>query len=234
MPPKRTYKKRPYTRRRRPYNGRRRKRNYRNKVVTKRGVGKTGIPDRMMLKMTYATTIRLIQLGLSFDNHLFSGNNLNDPDISGVGHQPKGYDQWAQFYNKTMVHGSKILCRFTPTDASSNGNTNIYILPTRDSTTLPGWVSIQEDKFGKASIVGPYVGMGIKYMSDYMSTKKIFGDANALEQSDYGATFGFSPVNNWYWVVGGETATGGDVTCDVAVVITYYVELYDRKDLPPS
>jgi len=223
--------------RRRTHRRKRTRRNYRkrNAVTTGHGRGRTGLPDRMMLKMTYAETIRLTQAAAPFDNHIFSGNDLADPNVSGVGHQPKGYDQWGQFYNRYMVHGAKIVCRFTPTVSNSTGNINTYILPTLDSTTLPGWTSIQEDKFGKASMVGPYVGNGIRFMSAYMSTKKLFGDVNGLEQSDFGALMGSAPNRHWYWIVGGETQDGSVLQhCDVAVVITYYVELYDRKDLPQS
>lgn len=225
---KRTYNKR------KPQNKKTYYKRKNNKVTTGYSQGATGIPDRMMLKMIYADTIRLTNSMVHFDNHTFSGNDLNDPNVSGIGHQPKSYDQWSQFYNKTMVHGSSIECRFTPTQSSGDGNTNIYLIPTIDSATLPGWIDIQENKLGKADVVGPYVGMGLKYLKDYMSTKKLFGDVNGLEQSDYGAFFNFSPINKWYWVIGAETQNGNAVSVDVSVVITYYVELFDRKDLPGS
>lgn len=231
MPPRRYRKKRNY-KKRRPY--KKRSKYSRQKVTTGRGFGRTGLPDRMFVKLTYAETIRLTS-GSQFDNHVFSGNSINDPNTSGVGHQPKGMDQWGQFYSRYMVHASKITCRFTPTNSNATGNQNIYLLPTLDSLTLPGWTSIQEDKFGKASIVGPYVGQGIRYLKDYMSTKKLYGDVNGLEQNDYGASFSFDPPRPWFWIVGAETQDGSALAnCDVAVVITYYVELYQRIDLPQS
>jgi len=231
MPYKRKYRKRANTRRR-PY---RKRYNKGGRVVSRRGYGKAGIPDRMTVKMVYAETIRLSQSVVSFDKHVFYGSALFDPNDSGTGHQPRGYDQWAQFYNKSMCHASKIRCTFTPTVNNSTGNMRVFLLPSIDSSITPDWTTVQEGQYGKSSSVGPYVGNGIRNLSSYMTTKKIFGDVNGLEEAEYGATFGFNPNVKWYWIVGAETQDGTPMEyCDVAVVITYYVELYDRKNLPES
>lgn len=37
------------------------------------------------------------------DQYAYRANSAYDPDATGVGHQPLGFDQWSQFYNKYVV-----------------------------------------------------------------------------------------------------------------------------------
>jgi len=228
---KRKFRKRTNTRRR-PY---RKRYNRRNGVITKKGVGKSGIPDRMMVKMVYADVIRLSQAVTSFDIHTFRASDLFDPDFSGGGHQPRGYDQWASFYGKTMVHACKIKATFTSSRSDSSGNCNVYLMPSLQSGFVPDWIATQEGRYGKATVIGPYVGGNVRTLNGYMTTKRINGDINGLEQDQYGAVFGNTPIDNWYWHIGAETQDTSAINyVDVSVVLTYYVELFDRVTLPQS
>lgn len=38
-------------------------------------------------------------------SHVFTGNGVYDPDITGTGHQPLGFDQWMGLYNHFTVTG---------------------------------------------------------------------------------------------------------------------------------
>jgi len=40
-------------------------------------------------------------------------NSMYDPDSTGTGHQPMGYDQWSTFYKEYLVKGAKITATFT-------------------------------------------------------------------------------------------------------------------------
>lgn len=52
------------------------------------------------------------------DEYLFSCNGLYDPNISGVGHQPIGFDQLMLMYDHFVVIASKITVHFRNTDAN--------------------------------------------------------------------------------------------------------------------
>lgn len=60
------------------------------------------IPDRMVTKLSYYQVITLTG-GAGIQDQVFSLNCLYDPDISGGGHQPRGFDQWASFYARYRV-----------------------------------------------------------------------------------------------------------------------------------
>ncbi len=68
---------------------------------------KSGIVrDRRMVSMRYAFKITLT--ADAFRTYQFRANSLFDPDITGVGHQPRGFDQYMILYDKYAVVSSKI------------------------------------------------------------------------------------------------------------------------------
>lgn len=44
---------------------------------------------------------------------VYAANGLFDPDITGVGHQPAGFDQYMALFNEYVVTGSTIKCTFS-------------------------------------------------------------------------------------------------------------------------
>lgn len=51
--------------------------------------------------------------GTTAATHVFSANGVYDPNITGTGHQPMGFDDWIAKYNHYVVLGSKLNARFT-------------------------------------------------------------------------------------------------------------------------
>jgi hypothetical protein len=44
--------------------------------------------------------------------HVFSCNGLFDPDVTGTGHQPRGFDQLMQFYDHYVVTKARLTVQF--------------------------------------------------------------------------------------------------------------------------
>lgn len=125
----------------RTYNRKRRIR--RRRKTRKLPIG--GFPKNKLVKMRYVTESVIQCSGLS-SSHTFAANGLYDPDITGIGHQPKGFDQWMAVYNHFNVLGSKISVKLanthgadnfiwgvtrTPLAAQMNGHTLTYCLENR-------------------------------------------------------------------------------------------------------
>lgn len=51
--------------------------------------------------------------------HQFSLNSLFDPDQTGVGHQPRTYDEWSAFYKSYRVNGCKLELDISESTADS-------------------------------------------------------------------------------------------------------------------
>lgn len=68
-----------------------------------------GLPSKKFVRLRYCDqrTITSTLGGLS--KYLFAANGLYDPDITGAGHQPYGFDQWMTFYKYATVRKSRIV-----------------------------------------------------------------------------------------------------------------------------
>lgn len=66
-------------------------------------------------------------------SHVWSANGLYDPDITGTGHQPAGFDQLMLFYNHYTVTHAKITVTFANQD-TTNGQTVAIFIADTDTT----------------------------------------------------------------------------------------------------
>ncbi|QGH72494.1 MAG: capsid protein [CRESS virus sp. ct4af14] len=71
--------------------------------------GQRGIvPTRIKRKLLYSQLVSINPGAGVCGVHAFSANGMYDPDITGVGHQPKGFDEYMALYNHYKVTASKI------------------------------------------------------------------------------------------------------------------------------
>lgn len=59
-------------------------------------------------KLRYSTTFQLTCTAGATATYVFRANDLFDPDYTGTGHQPMGFDQMILFYNHFVVTSAKI------------------------------------------------------------------------------------------------------------------------------
>lgn len=82
---------------------------------------------------------------------VYSANGLYDPDVSGVGHQPRGFDELMILYKVCVVVGSKIKVTFLNRD---NNYAQLCCLSLQSSSTaLSSMNDYQEGTNSKFSIV---------------------------------------------------------------------------------
>lgn len=94
-----------------------RARRYRRKLIN---LSQQVVPIVGFKKMRYHETIALSITNAFQAQAIFSLNGLYDPNISGGGHQPLGFDQMMGLYNKYCVLGAKVSILGRP---GSTGNT---------------------------------------------------------------------------------------------------------------
>lgn len=69
-------------------------------------------PATIVKTLRYSTNVSLGAAVGALSTWMFRANDLFDPDYSGTGHQPAGFDQLMAWYNHFCVVRSKILCTF--------------------------------------------------------------------------------------------------------------------------
>lgn len=80
------------------------------------------------MKHKYSSLITLDAAAGLVANHVYSANGMFDPNISGAGHQPLGYDQMATLFQDYTVIGVKFTAKFTNYGGASNGTLHTYVV----------------------------------------------------------------------------------------------------------
>lgn len=207
---------------------------------TSRGNFVVSMPRNLPLPKTFKTMFRYCEKNVAVNpaaggavgSYIFSANGLYDPNISGVGHQPLGFDQFMLMYEHATVIGSKIeLHWFNP-----NADLSIVGCYLDNDTT----VSVDAEQIIE-NAKGTYA-----YLSDDNGTSKnqcvmrlgcnppkflglSKGEA-ALRNSN-----GSNPSEQVYFVLwGASPGTGDPGALNCMVVIDYIVELHEPKELQKS
>lgn len=155
-----------------------------------------------------------------------------DPDTSGTGHQPLGFDQWAAIYKYYMVYAIKWSFYIMSVDL---GEGRVGVIPSQNIiTTTPGnqqglfeqpggrWRFIQARSSGSTKTIAK--------ISGYTTVGAILG-VRSLDWEYHGAQFNSSPVTQCYLNVIAENEAVGQANYRCYVKLVYYAKLWSRNVL---
>jgi hypothetical protein len=196
----------------------------------------TGLPDRLYVKLIYREAVAFSQAGGAVGDNVYRGNSLFDPDLTGTGGQPSGFDQWAAFYATYTVLGSK--CEVISMSGGGSACNTIHgITPTNFSSVFTDVERAQEQPYDKSdTIVFGSQGIGQGKLSNYMSTSKIIGvvrPAIQIEDS-YSALVSANPAVQWFWHVWNLVPTANTQALQQQVKLTYFCVFETRQFLATS
>jgi len=186
------------------------------------------MPDFMYVQMDYSTALNMVDLG-GEGFHTMCLNDCFDPDFTGLGHQPLGYDQWASFYRSLEVISSDI-------DVTIGVGTGINPLAfgvfPAELSTPPGNVDTAIEQ-PYAVTMYPNTGANSFTVRNSMSVRKLEGRSTA--SVNYGANFGSSPSARRYWHVYVKSSNGTSITPHYfRIRIKYKCRIYKRLALSGS
>lgn len=191
-------------------------------------------PDVMQVVLTYNRQGSLS--GIAPQSQVFRANSLFDPDFTGVGSQPLGFDQWAAFYRRYRVRASAIRVRYGNNAVSFAQQLLVAALNT--NTVVTSQKQAMESNFKKVGLMTMDNGTTSDSVSMFLTTAQMRGaPPDVIEYNqDLTARVTTNPNDVWYWHVMGldATDTGGTLSVPIEVEIKYYVEFYDRETLSAS
>jgi len=197
-------------------------------------------PDRLLVKLPYNQIFQLQTPSGGGVSKIMNINSIYDPDRSGIGHQPLGYDQWAKFYNKYRVFKVAYNITFSnvnvTTDAVDGGALVGLLFANGPGVTTVTDAAFEQPHLRKG-FIGAAAGVGIKTFKGTVSLPHITGRPLVSYKSDniYSATFGNNPTEfmTMSMLVQSALATS-DPAVTVSVRLVYFVELYDALVLELS
>lgn len=140
--------------------------------------------------------------------HVFSANGLYDPDFTGTGHQPIGFDQLIQSYNHYSVIRSKITVGFV-NNSSYAVRAGIYLSP--DGVPITNERQLMENGLVKHVILDakggastdPGVSGRVKTVTIDCDVRKYFGKqrSSQLMEPDFAGDAASNPQEGVYFMV---------------------------------
>lgn len=199
---------------------------------------RAAIADSQLVKMRYGGIVNPDAGAGSSASWVFSANSIFDPDRTGIGHQPLGHDEWANFYDHYVVIGSRITVRFMPNGDTALTNSSLCSITLEDdataSTTIP---SLIERTGAVIGYMGTADGKGSVTLRKGFSAKKFFNKADVRDNSQLGGKLGVSnPAEEAYFHINVSAVDGvtNPAAVECAVLIEYICVLSERKNLVQS
>lgn len=231
--PSKTY--RSYRLKARPYKRKttafRRRRVYRRPAFRRSKIGYGPMPRTKVVTMQYIrryTLTTAAQLAVQVMN----ANSIYDPDNTGVGGQPLGFDQWSVFFKHYCVLWSRCSVRFCNPAGTHTSVVGVYL--NGDNTVAPytDFHEVMEAKRGSSRVIGidlKQYGLRCNY-----SPKKFFGIRDLKDNMDQlGSLITGSPATPCYYIIWAQCADGAAAeTLDAIVTVTYRVYWTHPNEIP--
>lgn len=197
----------------------------RRKASAKSGMVKVprnrlNFPQSMKTTLRYTERIEFTPTGTAVQQFRFMGNGVYDPNVTGVGHQPRGFDQFMDVYQKFTVVASQCTVQYMyegydgPSLKASAGN----LTQNRSSTdNVPALTPVccGLHKGMEALAAGSYTDQCEKDRTQWGyitgsggeictligkgSTKEMFGKQYAIGAEGYTGDSGSDPTEAWFW-----------------------------------
>lgn len=209
--------------------------------------GSSIVPDRYFVKLHYNTFETFNTAAAAAGAYVMSQNSCYDPDVTGTGHQPRGFDQLAALYNRYVVHKSRCTVAFGneqsasfpgqsvgTTQAGYSQHIQCSVYPT-DRPTAVDTTEPYETRYAKIKTIAT-AEAGTKIVSNSIKTKKLAG-IKVLDDTYQGATgggitSGTDPARQYYWIIyaiANDRAT--EINAEVNIRMTYWVEFFEPNQL---
>lgn len=219
-------KKKQYARKKkRAYKKRYKRRNYITAVPS-------GMPRQRRAKLRYCEQLTL-SVSPILGHYIFRAGSPYDPNYSSVGHQPMGYDQWANLFNHYTVVGSKMYLRAIPQVTQGTSQVGIYLAA---DATLPysDADAFIEAKKGQNKLICANQSR-VATLNCYYSAKKQF---NVNDMKDnyarLGAKVDTNPAEEMFYIIWHQTQNGQTFNYTYIVQIDYIVDFSEPKNLAQS
>lgn len=164
---------------------------------------------------------------------VYTMNGLYDPNITGVGHQPIGFDQIMPMYDHYHVIGSKITVKCTNLDAGTGG---ILTLNLKDNSgTSANLNEIIENGNCKSVLIGTSGSSdGTKTLTLNCNPSKFFG-RKVMQGTKYNGNELSNPSDQVYCHVNFQGAQNiSTVSAVMQITIEYIAILTEPKQLTGS
>ncbi len=197
--------------------------------------------DEMYVKLRYVEVISMNAGAGGTTSHTFSANGMFDPNITGVGHQPIGFDQYMKAYQHYSVVKSNITVKPVNNAAAAvvPGACGCYLSATGTYShpTSDGGAAAIESQVDAARwmVCGHNNTDSDRNMRVYFSKEKIYGSRAKSYEDTLAGSDSSNPSEQSFYVMWQAALGGNDPILSLFyVTIDYWARLYEKAKLPTS
>jgi hypothetical protein len=154
------------------------------------------LPPHMRTTLTYYEQVNYTAVTTP-QTYIFRGNSAFDPNQSGTGNQPVGYDNLATLYDSIYVIGSRIELQLTNQATSP---CQVSLAPTTGTTTLTTFDQSQYYPLTKTIELDGTARGGSSFVK-LVCQKSTLGFFNEPYDRDFQTLVTTNPARQWYWTI---------------------------------
>lgn len=189
------------------------------------------LAQRLRTTLRYSETIA--RTGLAAYDYVYNLNGLFDPNQTGTGHQPKGFDQLAALYQRYRVFATRYKVIFSPNVSSIP--VHCIVAPTNSLTAYVDASDIIEAPFSKNRVSIVYADPPT--ISGFVDLATLNGKSRTAYAADdtTQALVTANPSEQLALHVFSESVDGSTtITTYFTILLEFDVEFSDAKQLAPS
>lgn len=187
-------------------------------------------------KMIYVEPITLNPAAASVATYVFSANGLYDPNITGSGHQPTGFDQMTALYGEYVVVGAncKVTFQNTATTAGTACMFGVYLSRTTSTASI-GYTYLENGNCVYTTAEYNGTGSSVKVLN-YSCDMSKEASTDITKDEGYSGTGSANPAEQrFFFVWACPLDFASDLGAQTALVeITYDVIWRDRQNTDTS
>lgn len=193
-----------------------------------RSMGPLAIKQRA--RLVYADQINLNPGAVGLPaTHVFSCNGLYDPDQTGVGHQPRGWDELISLYDHAVVIGAKMQLSFANADAT---NSNMLAVLVKDNNiALTDQIEIMENRYVRWATMGQEDGNSTGKLTIKLNPNKFLGRSKPLSDPDLKNSITSNPAEGCFFHI---SAMPTPAAIDTGAVYIQVRIIYDCVFIEPK
>lgn len=174
----------------------------------------------LKVNLKYAESISLNPGAGTAVSYVFSANGLYDPNITGGGHQPVGFDQYMALYELYTVTASMIKVTFINQDTA---NQQLVLISNRDLNSTDPDPRVYLENGGTVwDIIGRAgAGNDVKTIKKVMDMRQFSNNKDIMSEDNYAGTNATNPQEEQYYII---SACSTDLSTDTGS-ITAFVEI---------
>ena len=152
--------------------------------------------DEVIVTLPYTDRIAASATGSVYVQS-YTQNDAYDPDVTGAGSQPLGFDQWNTIYGRWSVISSSIEVRFCA--KTSGGEMELAVVPTPNTATAATFIAAASMRYARSSSTA--YGAEPVTIKNKITTATLFGVPDSIVQGnvDYSGTATNSPALRSMW-----------------------------------